>query len=86
MLRRGRLVRGERGAWLFVFDADATGLADPPMFVQPCLLLERMERHAKARGGAAPIILSGSVSVFEGRNHLRPTVFQIPRERTQLTP
>jgi hypothetical protein len=43
--RRGWLVREAGGAWSFVFEADASGLADPPMVVLPCLLLEEMERH-----------------------------------------
>lgn len=84
--RRGRLTRTSAGAWRFVFDADASGLADPPMTVLPCLLLERMERYARSRGGVAPMIISGRVLAFNGRNYLYPSVFQIPRGRTKLTP
>jgi len=84
--RRGRLARTATGAWMFVFDADASGLGDPPMTVLPCLLLERMENYAQSRGGEAAVMLSGRVLAFDGRNFLMPSVFQIPRERSQITP
>ncbi|MCZ6837536.1 MAG: hypothetical protein O7G85_17300 [Planctomycetota bacterium] len=84
--RRGHLTRTATGAWLFVFDSDASGLGDPPMIILPCLLLERMERHTRTRGGVASMNLSGRVLAFRGQNYLYPTVFQIPRERTSLTP
>jgi len=84
--RRGRLMRTAGGAWMFVFDSDASGLGDPPMTVLPCLLLERMENHAQSRGGEAAMLLSGRVLAFDGRNFIMPSVFQIPRERSQITP
>ena len=84
--RRGRIVRSNAGSWMFVFDADASGLGDPPMILFPCLLLERIENYASRRGGVAPIVLSGQVFIFNNQNYLYPTVFQIPRERTRLTP
>lgn len=84
--RRGRIVRSNAGSWMFVFDADASGLGDPPMTLFPCLLLERIEDYASRRGGVAPIMLSGQVFIFNNQNYLYPTVFQIPRERSRLTP
>ena len=84
--RRGRLTRTANGAWMLVFDADASGLSDPPMTVLPCLLLERMEDHARTQGGEAPMLISGRVLAFNGRNYLLPSVFQIPRGRSRLTP
>ncbi|UCD75568.1 MAG: hypothetical protein JSV91_01360 [Phycisphaerales bacterium] len=84
--RRGRLRRDSGGAWVFVFDADATGLADPPLTLLPCLLLERMENYVRRAGDNAPTLLSGHVYVYEGRNYLMPTVYRIPRERANLSP
>jgi hypothetical protein len=85
VMRRGRINRDATGAWLFVFEADASGMADPPMKLMPCLLLQQLQRHYQSRGNA-PLLLSGRVFAYEGRNHLLPTVFQLPRERDMLTP
>ena len=85
VMRRGRLSRDASGSWLFVFDADASGMADPPMTLLPCLLLERLERHYQV-AGTSPIQLTGRVLLYEGRNYLLPTVYQVPRERDIVTP
>lgn len=85
-LRRGRIGRDSGGAWQFIFDADASGKADPPMTLMPCLLLERIEDYARRAGGNAPILISGRVYVHGRRHYLLPTVFQIPFERTELSP
>lgn len=84
--RRGRFSRDAGGAWMFIFDADASGLADPPMTLLPCLLLERIEAFARQADPGAPVLLSGHVYEYEGRNYLLPTQFQRSRERTRLTP
>jgi hypothetical protein len=84
--RRGWLVRGDGGTWSFVFEADASGLVDPPMVLLPCLLLEEMERHGR-RGGPDPaLLISGRVERYHGRNYLLPTSYQVPRHRTPLRP
>lgn len=85
VMRRGKVSRDSRGAWKFIFDSDATGLDDPPMTLLPCMTLQRLVRHEQVRG-QAPILLSGRIMVYEGRNYLLPTVFQTPRERSGLTP
>ena len=95
--RRGKLTRdasasggggggASGGGWQFVFDADSTGLADPPMRLLPCLLLEHLEDFARHNGSTAPILLSGQVYVYGGRNFLLPTAYRIPRERSRITP
>jgi hypothetical protein len=84
--RRGKLSRDASGAWVFVFDADAHGLADPPMKILPCLLLERMEEYARRVGSNAPAILNGTVYLYGGQNYLLPTVFLIPQDRRNITP
>jgi hypothetical protein len=84
--RRGWLGRGDGGTWSFVFEADASGLVDPPMVLLPCLLLEEMERHGR-RGGPDPaLLISGRVERYHGRNYLLPTSYQVPRHRTPLRP
>jgi hypothetical protein len=87
--RRGWMVREPDGAWAFVFEADATGLSDPPMIIYPCLLLEQMELHRprtdrSGLGGA--ILVSGRVEQYHARNYLLPTAYQVPYHRTPLRP
>jgi hypothetical protein len=84
--RRGALRRTGDGAFLFVFDADAEGLADPPMTLLPCLLLERMDRRLRQEEESAAVLLSGHVYTYHGRNYLLPRVYRIPAERTVLKP
>jgi hypothetical protein len=84
--RRGKLVRDSAGGWTLVFDADAAGLADPPMKLLPCLLLERIEDYAKKQGNNSPALISGTVSTYHGRNYLLPTVFRVPQDRKNITP
>lgn len=84
--RRGKITRDSGGGWMFVFDADASGLADPPMRLLPCLLLERIEDYARRTGNNSPALLSGPVYLYEGQNYLLPTVFRIPAERRNITP
>jgi hypothetical protein len=84
--RRGRFTRDSSGGWVFIFDADASGLSDPPVTILPCLLLERIEGYVQRQGNNAPALLSGTVYLYEGRNYLLPTVFHIPQDRRNLTP
>ncbi len=84
MQRRGRIVREESGRWQFVLDADVQNLADPPLTLVPCLLLERIERFARQAGPTAAVLISGEVFVHGGRTYLLPSAFQLPRERTPL--
>jgi hypothetical protein len=84
--RRGWLVRESAGAWSFVFEADASGLVDPPMVLLPCLLLEQMERHARRAGSDDALLISGRVERYNARNYLLPTSYQVPHHRTPLRP
>ena len=84
--RRGWLVRGNGGAWSFVFEADASGLVDPPMILLPCLLLEEMERHGRLGGPDPALLISGRVERYHARNYLLPTSYQVPRHNTPLRP
>ena len=84
--RHGWMVREPDGAWSFVFGADATGLADPPMVLLPCRMLEDLQLHARRSGPGRPLLVSGRVYRYHGRNYLLPTMFRIPRHRTALRP
>ncbi len=84
--RRGKVTRDRSGGWLMVFDADATGLADPPMKLLPCELLEKIEDYARRNGHNSPIIVTGQVHLYAGQSHLLPTVYRVPRESSRLTP
>lgn len=84
--RRGRLTRQNGGAWSFVFDAGATGRQDLPMTVMPCLLLERMEKYVTAGAPSAAMLVSGRVYLHGSKVYLLPTAFEIPRQRTILSP
>jgi len=84
--RRGWLVRESAGAWSFVFEADASGLVDPPMILLPCLLLEQMERHARRADRDDALLISGRVERYHTRNYLLPTSYQVPHHRTPLRP
>ena len=84
--RHGWLVREPDGAWSYVFGADATGLADPPMVLLPCRTLEDLQLHARRSGPGRPLLVSGRVYRYHGRNYLLPTMFRIPRHRTALRP
>ena len=84
--RHGWMVREPDGAWSYVFGADATGLSDPPMVLLPCRMLEDLQRHARRSGPRTPLLVSGRVYRYHGRNYLLPTMFRIPRYRTVLRP
>lgn len=95
--RRARLVRtpatigsaeGPSHAlpWMVVFDADAEGLQDPPMFVMPCQLLQDIETTAQQQGDAAVFLVSGQVYVYRGANYLLPTIIQLAHDRGNLQP
>ena len=96
LLREGQIIPMKRGRmvdagvptarWVFVFDADAGGLADPPMYLMPCLMLEDMEKIAAQRGDAAVFVVSGQVFTYHGANYLLPMLFQVAPDRGNLQP
>lgn len=72
---RGRLLSGDAGLWIFVFDPDADGVTLPPMVLQPCLRLTEMRRLAEGKEQTTTFSVSGQVFAFDGRNYLLPTYF-----------
>ncbi len=77
--RKGRMVRASSGDWAMTFDADATGPADPPMILMPCLNLMSMEKIAERAGDTLTFTVSGQVFVYKGKNYLLPSMYVINR-------
>lgn len=86
--RRARMVRAPGGGpgWLMVFEADSSGMQDPPMYVLPCQLLEDMEAILQQQGDSAVFIISGQVYVYRGANYIMPTLMKIAPQRDNLQP
>ena len=86
--RRARMVRSAGGAtpWLLTFEADSDGLADPPMFVMPCRMLEDMEKVVSDRGDEVVFIISGQVFVYRGANYILPTLMKLAPNMGNLNP
>lgn len=71
--------------WKLTFLADASGLADPPMYVMPCRLLEDMEAMIGNQKDFV-FIVSGQVFVYQGDNFILPTAIRVVRDRGNLNP
>lgn len=85
--RAARISRSDSGGqWIVTFDADSSGMQDPPMILVPCRLLERIIRMAKMEGDAASAVISGQVYTYHDSNYLLPTVFVRPHKSTNLSP
>ncbi len=88
LTRRARMIRAAGGVtpWVLSFEADKDGLADPPMFIMPCRMLEDMEKVVADRGDRATFIVSGQVFVYRGANYLLPTLMKLAPHRGNLQP
>ncbi len=84
--RRGRMMRanGQHAQWLFVFESDKDQLADPPMYLMPCRMLEDMENLAARHNQSIQFILSGQVFTYRRANYLLPTMMKIAPRRGNL--
>jgi hypothetical protein len=78
VFRRARIVRlpEDAGRIAVAFDNDPDSPAPPPMLVEPCAQLQRLEGLAASRGESVPVKVSGRVLTYKGRNHLLPTFVQ----------
>ncbi|MBT5656658.1 MAG: hypothetical protein HOI89_02595 [Phycisphaerae bacterium] len=83
--RRGRLLRGRYGAWIFVFDADAWGEDDAPAVLLPSPTLRTLINQGKRSDYRQPMHVSGSLSSYHGRKFLVPTAVTGLRERPNLS-
>lgn len=82
--RRGRMVRGANGEWMYTFDADAKGQADPTMVLMPCQKLEAMEKLAERYGESITFTLTGQVFAYKNRNYLLPGPFRVNRANEDI--
>jgi hypothetical protein len=83
--RRGRLLRGRYGAWIFVFDADAWGEEDASVVLLPSPMLRTLINQGKSSDYRQPVHVSGSLSSYHGRRFLVPTAARKLIERPNLT-
>ncbi|MBN1845119.1 MAG: hypothetical protein JW810_05510 [Sedimentisphaerales bacterium] len=60
----------EAGRWLFSFEADGASLAEPPMILHPCRLLEVMETAVQRANLSIRFRVSGQISIYQGRNYM----------------
>jgi len=89
-LRRGRLVRSAAGSFEFVPDSGDAGGEEAdfgPLALLPSQNLQSMERAVRTHGDGLAFVVSGRVFVYEGRNYLLPTMYQIaPNPGSNLSP
>jgi hypothetical protein len=85
--RRGRVVRDPgSGIWRFVLEGDGRKGDAVSLDLLPCLELERLIRRTRQAGVGRPVLLSGVVTIFQGRNYLLPTAVQQPMEGRSIGP
>jgi hypothetical protein len=79
--RTGRLVRDDRsGTFVFAFDADGKGMADPPMALLPSHLLMSMEDASEKGNRPVKFRVSGEVTEYRGKNYLYVRSMQVVRD------
>ncbi len=84
--RRGNISRDpESGVWRFV-PAGSGGGAGGGIVLLPCLELQRIERTARQRDVSSPLLLSGVVTAFRGRNYLLPSSVKVAVEGRGIGP
>jgi hypothetical protein len=71
--RRGTITRDPlTGTWRFIFASGQQDNGDIALELLPCVMLNQLIASARSRDGASHVMLTGDVTVFEGRNYLRP--------------
>jgi hypothetical protein len=83
--RRGHLSRDpESGVWRFVPSGDAPGVGG--IVLLPCLELQRLERSSRQRDVSEPLLVSGLVTAYRGRNYLLPSAVKAAVEGRGIGP
>lgn len=78
--KRGRIVRvGADRAIAIAVDNDPDSPGALPMPLLPCRVLEVMEALVGQRGDSLQVKFSGRVTVYQGKNFLLPTMYQVIR-------
>ena len=81
--RRGHVSRDpESGVWRFV----PSGSGGGGVVLLPCLELQRLERTARRRDVSSPLLLSGMVTSYRGRNYLLPSSVRVAVEGRGIGP
>ncbi len=76
--RRGTITRDPlTGTWRFIFASGQHDNGDIALELLPCGMLNQLIASARLRDGASHVMLTGDVTVFEGRNYLRPIRSQV---------
>jgi len=71
--RRGTITRDPlTGTWRFIFASGQRDNGDIALELLPCGMLNQLIASARSSDGASHVMLTGDVTVFEGRNYLRP--------------
>ena len=69
--RLGRIrYETEAEHWLFHFEADSQNLAEPPIILHPCQLLEVAEDIDSQTASMTKFRLSGQIYIYQNRNYL----------------
>jgi hypothetical protein len=63
------------GEWRFVFESARGRVGEREAVLLPCRLLEGIAKRAQAAGGLCSGVISGEITLFEGRSYLLPTAF-----------
>ena len=68
--------------WLFTFDADNQSMAEPPVLLHPCQLLEVMASAEMRMSHAPRFRISGQITKYKGQNYmlLRKVLFVIDQD------
>ncbi len=76
-------LKPDRGRWLFVFEADKSSLADPPMVLVPNSLLEAMQKQSDNGRRPVKFRVTGEVTQYRGTNYLmlRKVLIEHPMDR-----
>lgn len=79
--RTGRLVRDDKtGTFLFAFDSDGKGMADPPIALLPSQWLMSMEDASDKGLRPVKFKISGEVTEYRGKNYLYVQAMQVVRD------
>ncbi len=81
--RLGRLAKDTKGRLLFVYEADAAHLSEPPLILLPCLKLEQMELLVAKRPNAK-LTITGEVTVYHGKGYLLLRKVMLQRDMGQF--
>jgi len=73
------------GVWRFVFESSRGRVGEREAELLPCTLTESLVKQAQSSGGLHSGILSGEITLFEGRSYMLPTSFGTLRAGKMLT-